>query len=182
MSNGFEGLQSLLNPNEGSFLFGAKKTTPYPITKSLNSLSLEMCPETLGNESGSSIDPNLDEYSYLVLKRESCNVIKQRKARKCCRKNGVFPPPLSSMNGVRVEASREGGRLVITASNFRADRVYFKSERENGRLRLFFLKKKVEKDGENFGIKREVGELFASGRCNGSKKTLPSLPVCVAFS
>ncbi|KAL8479980.1 hypothetical protein ACS0TY_026790 [Phlomoides rotata] len=98
--------------------------------------SLEMCNEILGNESGSSIDPNLDEYSYLMSENKSCNIIKQRKYFK---KNGAFPPPLSSMNAIKLEAHREGGRLVITASNFCA--IYFKTERENGRLRLFLLKK-----------------------------------------
>ncbi|KAL8513571.1 hypothetical protein ACS0TY_012878 [Phlomoides rotata] len=186
MSSGFEGLQSLFNPTKGSFLqprtnflYDSKKSTPYPeqvyVSPIMKSSSLEMCNETLGNESGSNIDPNLDEYSYLMLENMSCE---QRKPRKYCKKNDVFPPPLSSMNGIKVEARREGGRLVITASNFRA--IYFKSERENGRLRMFLVQKKiddkVEKDGEKLGCKREVGQFF------GSSKKIPSLSIVVTFS
>lgn len=183
----------------------SKQVYVHPLSKlstsSLSTRSLEMCTETLGSETGSSIDPNLNEYSYLELERQSTIRINQPKIREFCKKiryNSSFPPPLTSIsgnNGVKVQTHREGGRLVITAFTFSACRIYFKAERKNGRLRLSLLKdyyrhsehELVESLKEN-GVKlrcKSGGGKPSTSRCNedgSGRKKLPSLPVCVAFS
>ncbi|KAI3460875.1 hypothetical protein Pfo_017538 [Paulownia fortunei] len=109
-------------------------------TSSLSTRSLEICTESLGSETGSNIDSSVDEFSYLVLERQSSS-----RTREFCRKIkyiSSFPPPLTSISGsdgVKVQTHREGGRLLIQAFTFSSCRTYFKAERENGRLRLSLL-------------------------------------------
>ncbi|KAL3644866.1 hypothetical protein CASFOL_010046 [Castilleja foliolosa] len=125
----------------------------HPLVKrsshSLSLKSLEMCTESLGSESGNDIISNLDEFyhhrHHAFEKQSSCR--KNQEFPKKIIKTINFPPPLTSINrneGVRVISHREDGRLVIKASNFSSCNNYFKAERENGRLKLSFLR-----DSEN---------------------------------
>ncbi|CAA0816719.1 Protein FANTASTIC FOUR 1 [Striga hermonthica] len=146
----------------------------HPLDKSstfflLSPKSLEMCTESLGSETGS------DFYS-----KESFVTNKlARKTRESSKKTD-FPPPLTIMNGnnnkgVKMVSHREGGRLVIEAFVFSSKWSRFKTERENGRLRLCLVK-------VNEGVEVEKDRLW---RCNGNdceSKRFPSLPFCVAIS
>ncbi|KAL7112883.1 hypothetical protein ACP275_04G028900 [Erythranthe tilingii] len=139
--------------------------------------SLEMCTESLGSETGSGIDLNIDELRYLVhdddddvMEKQSNTAarIEKAKAKKGCGNN--FPPPLSSIaggDGVQVKTHREGGRLVIKAFSFSSSATCFRAEREDGRLRLSLLKDSNFFEAENEELEDE--------RVNGDE---PELCIC----
>lgn len=174
------------------FLQYGTKNAPRDFTKLSTSLltatGLEMCTEILGCETGCHSYPAPDNCLHNIQERQCSSGIKPRKTREICKKTtkhgSGFPPPLTSISsGVRVQARRGGGRLVITAF---ISRLHFKSERENGRLRLFlhnYRQSEQEFMAEN--IKENGGKIGCSFKCgDGSgSKNLTSLPVCVvAFS
>lgn len=105
-------------------------------------ISLEMCTESLGSETGSSNISGLDDIaisstapgvknppprSFLGTKRLS-------------RRGSLsFPPPLTSISGsagVHMRPHREGGRLVLEAVTVSSPQKSFHVERSEGRLRL----------------------------------------------
>ncbi|CAA0832099.1 Protein FANTASTIC FOUR 3 [Striga hermonthica] len=105
----------------------------------LSTKSLDMCTESLGNETGTNIILDFDEFSLHALDRPA----KIRESPKKTKKVNDFPPPLTSISGdewVQVHAHREGGRLVIRAFNCSCRRNFFRAERENGRLRLSLVR------------------------------------------
>ncbi|KAH6808397.1 hypothetical protein C2S51_029505 [Perilla frutescens var. frutescens] len=164
-------------------------------TTLLNARSLEMCTEILGCETGTYIDPTTDKCLQTPRERQCSATIRPRKTRDICKKIkhvSSFPPPLTSISsgyGIKVQAHRGGGRLVITAftsNSGNSGRIHFKSERENGRLRLFLHKDYGRKSEQELveNIKENGGKVGCSFKCgdgSGSNK-LTSLPICVAFS
>lgn len=114
-----------------------KQVYVHPLVKrrsnSLSIKSLEMCTESLGSETGSDISETIEEsgnnnYSSKCGKKHTTN------------KTVVahFPPPLTSINGLRVRPHREGDRLILKATTITAPKPCFKAERLDGRLRLSF--------------------------------------------
>ncbi|GER26538.1 hypothetical protein STAS_02187 [Striga asiatica] len=127
----------------------------------LSTKSLEMCTESLGNETGTNIILDFDEFSLHALDKPA----KIRESPKKTNKVNDFPPPLTSISGdegVQVYAHREGGRLVIRAFNFSSHRNFFQVERENGRLRLSLVRVR-ETVGNDDDEGQEVEEENASG-------------------
>lgn len=111
---------------------------------SLSMESLEMCTESLGCETGSSIvELGIDEPSY---QERPSRAARTPNAGVTCRKakqGNSFPPPLTSISGsdgLKVQTRREGGRLVIKAFALPSIGPCFQAERENGRLRLHLVK------------------------------------------
>ncbi|KAL7151389.1 hypothetical protein ABFS83_04G027600 [Erythranthe nasuta] len=142
--------------------------------------SLEMCTESLGSETGSGIDLNIDELRYHihddddddddVMEKQSNTAARIEKAKAKKGGGNNFPPPLSSIaggDGVQVQTHREGGRLVIKAFSFSSSATYFRAEREDGRLRLSLLK------DSNF-FESEIDEL-EDEQVNGYE---PELCIC----
>ncbi|KAL3849865.1 hypothetical protein ACJIZ3_011747 [Penstemon smallii] len=110
-----------------------------------------MCTESLGNETGTCIDSNIDDFS--LKKQIYSKELKPREfSRKVKHTSNNFPPPLTSISrndGVQVKTHREEGRLVIKAFTYSSCSNYFQAERKNGRLRLSLLKDEyIESDHE----------------------------------
>lgn len=108
---------------------------------SVAKLSLEMCTESLGNESGSETG---DEISLLALEATcipmiSLTVNPREETYSTVRENS-FPPPLKSVKGFNcsrmVKSYTEDGRLVVQAIRDCSPPRCFVSERCEGRLRL----------------------------------------------
>lgn len=169
-----------------------QQTVTKPSTFFLNTRSLEMCTEILGSESGSYIDPILDQGPHTTQERQCYSSrIKPRKTQEMCKKTKHitnFPPPLTSISsgyGVKVEAHRGGGRLVITAFvSSSACRIYLKSERENGRLRVFLHKEYYYRRSERQlaeKIKENGGKIRRNFKCGdeSGSKNFTSLPLCL---
>ncbi|XP_051141756.1 protein FANTASTIC FOUR 3-like [Andrographis paniculata] len=128
---------------------GEEEIYVHPLVRRSSSLlstrSLEMCTESLGSETGSSV---IDSEAM----NELCCNDKQKpkgggggESCKKVKKESKFPPPLSSISasegGVQVQTHREGGRLVIKAYSFpMSSTSCFQAERKNGRLRLSLVK------------------------------------------
>ena len=115
----------------------------------LSSMSLEMCTESLGAETGSDVSESSDEFTLeerdryrSLMSSKACafdrKMVRQRKG------SGGFPPPLTSISGsdgtVKVKPHREGGRLVIKAVSISDCGTKFEAERANGRLKLSLSK------------------------------------------
>ncbi|KAL4572056.1 hypothetical protein LXL04_018825 [Taraxacum kok-saghyz] len=166
-NNGFSFFNVLENPssvkNEEVYVHPMVKRS----ASSLSSMSLEMCTESLGTETGSDVSDSSDEFSWE--ERERFRRLQRSKARNFHRKvashrGGVgFPPPLTSISGlngtVKVSPHREGGRLVIKAVSISDCGTKFETERTDGRLRLSLLKDccgNVESERAN--VKNEGGE------------------------
>lgn len=115
----------------------------------LSEKSLELCTESLGSETGS----DTSESSILSLSlfdsrngrsspREERNSssIPLMESRKSV-SHRSFPPPLTTISGsnsLKVRPHREGGRLIIQATEAPSTHSYFQRERSHGRLRLSF--------------------------------------------
>ncbi|KAL2510664.1 Protein FANTASTIC FOUR 1 [Abeliophyllum distichum] len=138
---GWNSIQSLSNSNNSDHVY------VHPLDKrsssAMSTKSLEMCTESLGSETGSNINGDMDEFtSLLSMERQNPSEIRRLKTREISKKiskNNSFPPPLTSIsgsNGVQVSTHREGGRLVIKAVNSSSSIILFQTERKNGRLRL----------------------------------------------
>ncbi|KAL2535386.1 protein FANTASTIC FOUR 1-like [Forsythia ovata] len=118
---GWSTIQSLSNSSNSDHVY------VHPLVKrsssAMSKKSLEMCTESLGSETGSNINADMDEFtSLLSMERENPSEIRRLKTleiSKKINKNNSFPPPLTSIsgsNGVQVSTHREGGRLVIKAA------------------------------------------------------------------
>ncbi|KAL4602997.1 hypothetical protein ACB092_10G094100 [Castanea dentata] len=152
---GWSFLQALTN-NSHSANYGTKIEKLYvdPLVKRcslrLSEKSLEMCTESLGSETGSSViitETNKDhEISLISLVSTENNGPKKQKISKFsepkqrnnhhCRS---FPPPLTSISGssgVHVRPHREAGRLVLEAVPAPSCNSLFHAVRGDGRLRL----------------------------------------------
>ncbi|KAJ0265038.1 Protein FANTASTIC FOUR 1 [Hirschfeldia incana] len=106
---------------------------------SVAKLSLEMCTESLGTESGSETG---DEISSLALEATNIQMIpltvnSREETHSKVRENS-FLPPLKSVKGLQkmVKSYTEDGRLVVQAIRVCSPPRYFVSERCEGRLRL----------------------------------------------
>ncbi|XP_057780653.1 protein FANTASTIC FOUR 3-like [Salvia miltiorrhiza] len=171
-------LQNATNTTSHGFMQTATKPSAFL----LSTKGLEMCTEILGSESGSSIDPSLDICS------QHSSKIKPRKTKHTT----SFPPPLTSIAsgyGVKVQAHRGGGRLLISvvASSSSACRIFLKSEREHGRLRVFLHKDYYYRRSDHQlpeNIKENGRKLRRNFKCGdeSGNKNLTSLPLCVAFT
>ncbi|GJZ68262.1 FANTASTIC FOUR 1-like protein [Tanacetum coccineum] len=147
----------------------------------LSSVSLEMCTESLGTETGSDVSESSDEFT--LEEREKYRSLMRSKARAFDRKmvsqrkgGGGLPPPLTSISGsdgtVKVKPHREGGRLVIKAVSVSDCGTKFEAERTNGRLKLSLSKDcfvKVETRGareKNMGIEKDCcdSDVLEGGR------------------
>ncbi|KAM1042064.1 hypothetical protein ACFX2I_031114 [Malus domestica] len=171
---GWSFLQSLANPIQPAKSESeAEKVYVHPLAKrsasALSPGSLEMCTESLGNETGS--ENGGEKLSLLLHKIESpllslgssgevTTTISTSESPKILSDTNVqatpkrlkrssitttnFPPPLTSIsgsNGVQVTPHREGGRLVLKAVTVVSPpTAYFQVERGDGRLRLTLLK------------------------------------------
>jgi len=111
----------------------------------LSAKSLELCTESLGCETGSNASDDTDDMSLFSL--ESSPSLRSNNTPVVTNKNSeskrlnrgstsTFPPPLTSMGGVRVRSHREDGRLILEAVTSSSPQPYFQAERGNGRLRL----------------------------------------------
>ncbi|KAK9984176.1 hypothetical protein SO802_033701 [Lithocarpus litseifolius] len=152
---GWSFLQALTN-NSHTANYGTKIEKLYvdPLVKRcslrLSEKSLEMCTESLGSETGSSViitETNKDhEISLISLVSTEINGPKKQKISKFsepkkqnkhhCRS---FPPPLTSISGssgVHVRPHREAGRLVLEAVPAASCNNLFHAVRGDGRLRL----------------------------------------------
>ena len=120
----------------------------HPSVKSSSSMlsakSLELCTESLGCETGSNSSDNTDDMS-LFFSLESCPSLRSNNNTPVINKNSEsrrlnrgsnFPPPLTSMGGVRVRSHREDGKLILEAVTSSSPQPYFQAERGDGRLRL----------------------------------------------
>lgn len=120
----------------------------HPLVKnsasSLSLKSLEMCTESLGSETGSNVDSDIDDFSSISFEKRSHDDKSPPRTEESSEKvkhSSSFPPPLTSMSRsdfVQVKTRREEGRLVIKAV-FSSCSPYFRAERLNGRLRLSLL-------------------------------------------
>ncbi|KAK9055779.1 hypothetical protein SSX86_026864 [Deinandra increscens subsp. villosa] len=138
----------------------------------LSTMSLEMCTESLGTETGSDVSESGDEFPWEEKERfgglppRSKHLRFDRKMVSHRRggggRNSNFPPPLTSINGsggtVRVRPHREGGRLVIKAVSLSDCGTKFEAERTNGRLSLFLLRdRRVNVETGRAKMKNEEG-------------------------
>lgn len=102
----------------------------------LGQKSLELCTENLGSETGS--DTSEDDAIFAVptsVKRCRADQVESKKVL-MTRK---FPPPLTTISGsipFEVRPHREGGRLIIEASERHLGNNCLRAERSHGRLRL----------------------------------------------
>ncbi|XP_073060260.1 protein FANTASTIC FOUR 2-like [Primulina eburnea] len=112
---------------------------------SLSLKSLEMCTESLGSETGSNIDSDIDDFSSVSFDKRNHDDKSPPRTEESSEKvkhSTSFPPPLTSMSRsdfVQVKTRREEGRLVIKALCVSSWSPYFRAERLNGRLRLSLL-------------------------------------------
>ncbi|CAI9297235.1 unnamed protein product [Lactuca saligna] len=146
-NNGFSFFNVLENPSSNSN-FKNEEVYVHPMVKrsasTLSTMSLEMCTESLGTETGSDVSESSDELNW-----EEREMFRS-KARNLYRKvasrshRGGFPPPLTSISGsdgtVKVSPHREGGRLVIKAVSVSDCGTKFEAERTDGRLKLSLSK------------------------------------------
>ncbi|XP_071719363.1 protein FANTASTIC FOUR 2-like [Rutidosis leptorrhynchoides] len=155
----------------------------------LSNMSLEMCTESLGTETGSDVSESSDEFNSAEIERFGSFVRTKsqnfdRKMLSHRRVNGGFPPPLTSISGsdgiVKVSPHREGGRLVIKAVSVSDCGIKFEAERTNGKLTLSLLKdfsgnnKSGRVKMENEGFKEQCcdGDVEDGGSrvINGNKR------------
>ncbi|KAL1548588.1 protein FANTASTIC FOUR 3-like [Salvia divinorum] len=111
----------------------------HPLSK-LTPISLQLCTENLGSESG--YDTFSDCTSIFSASPPLSPTCKQNKpSPKYCRKINNFPPPLTTMSGassLQVRRRRDGGRLIIDAVEGPFRNSYLHAERSDGRLKLCF--------------------------------------------
>ncbi|KAJ9550470.1 hypothetical protein OSB04_014515 [Centaurea solstitialis] len=121
----------------------------------LSQKSLELCTESLGSESGSDTSEDDAMFSFpssrLSVKRGRREHVESKKV-----SSRSFPPPLTTMSGSKpfqVRPHREGGRLIIEATETSLGTSCLQAERSHGRLRLTCWKKRGEGDCD--GKRRE---------------------------
>lgn len=131
--NSWSFIQILNNPSTYHDVYIPPSTKASSLIMSTS--SLEMCTESLGNETGCYFNENMDERDISCgVQRSMCRAFTKR-----IKRTLNFPPPLTSISGnekVRLRSHREGGRLVLRAVSTRACNSYFKAERANGTLML----------------------------------------------
>ncbi|XP_071700910.1 protein FANTASTIC FOUR 2-like [Rutidosis leptorrhynchoides] len=156
--------ETVNNTNKWSFLSLLEKPSSnvvkteeiyvHPMVKrsasTLSTMSLEMCTESLGTETGSDVSESSDEFSLQERERfgglqiSKFQNFDRRMLSHHSRVNGGFPPPLTSISGsdgiVKVRPHREGGRLVIKAVSVFDCGIKFEEERMNGKLKLSLFK------------------------------------------
>lgn len=173
-NNGFSFFNVLEKPS--SNLVKSEEVYVHPMVKrsasTLSTMSLEMCTESLGTETGSDVSESSDEFNWE--ERERLVRLQRSKSRNFHRKvanhrGGGFPPPLTSISGsdgtVKVRPHREGGRLVIKAVSVSDCGTKFEAVRTDGRLRLSLLKDCCENVETGRAIvKNEGGEVES---CDG---------------
>nr|XP_023872845.1 protein FANTASTIC FOUR 1-like [Quercus suber]POE85337.1 protein fantastic four 2 [Quercus suber] len=158
---GWSFLQALTN-NSHTANYGTKIEKLYvdPLVKRcslrLSEKSLEMCTESLGSETGSSViitETNKDhEISLISLVSTENNGPKKQNKHHC----RSFPPPLTSISGssvVHVRPHREAGRLVLEAVPAPSCNSLFHAVRGDGRLRLQLVhndQETTEEDEEEY--------------------------------
>lgn len=171
--NSWSFIQILNNPSTYHHQIDYKKDDNdvyiHPSTK-LSSLvmstkSLEMCTESLGNETGCYFNESMEERDIArSVQRSKCREFKKR-----IKRTMNFPPPLTSISGserVRIRSHREGGRLVLRAVSINACNSYFKAERANGTLTLSWRNNKVElMDEEANSCRKLTSEIGIPRRC-----------------
>ncbi|XP_074314042.1 protein FANTASTIC FOUR 4 [Silene latifolia] len=162
---GWSFLQSLSNPTQTLQIdtdTDTEKVYQHPLAKrsksGLSEKSLEMCTESLGSETGSTIAENADDVLSSI---SICDREKSTRSMRCYRRKRMsrvaeFPPPLSTMrsggcsSGVQVESVREDGRLVIKAVNVTAtSQSCFMAERRDGTLKLRFVHDENDDDDDD---------------------------------
>ncbi|KAL1550195.1 protein FANTASTIC FOUR 4-like [Salvia divinorum] len=171
------GCWDFLQKAKNTTTHGFKQTATQPSIFLLSTKGLDMCTEILGSESGSHIDPNLDICSDNTQERQYSSSIKTQKTKQ----TSSFPPPLTSITSVKVEAQRGGGRLVITVvTSSSACSV----ERFNGRLRVFLHKDYYYSRSDQQNIKESGRKIRRNYKCGdeSGNKSLSSLPLRVAFT
>ncbi|GAB2281205.1 hypothetical protein Dimus_015810 [Dionaea muscipula] len=178
-SGGWNFLQALTNTLSSSSSDGDEKDQKgagyvHPMARRsvsiLSEKSLEMCTESLGSETGSTIVENDVEFPfpcfrsyngssssshhYQQLRSPDYGVVRLQHPRAS---RSSFPPPLTTMsNGVQVmKENREHGRLVIKAVSVEDPRACFKAERTDGRLLLHFIEDDFDEEEEE-GIDEEL--------------------------
>ncbi|KAL5982544.1 hypothetical protein ACLOJK_016617 [Asimina triloba] len=123
-----------------------RTTSSLPAT-SLTKMSLELCTENLGCETGtvltntdfsshasSSSNPNSPKPSMPQERAKLRRSLTNRKENP-----GPFPPPLTSISGqssIHMKPHREGGRLILKAVTVPSAHACLQAERSDGRLRL----------------------------------------------
>ncbi|KAK4763398.1 hypothetical protein SAY86_009166 [Trapa natans] len=143
-------------------------------------ISLEMCTENLGNETGSSsIIGSLDD---IATSASTLEVKKLRQTRNFLgrSRNVSFPPPLTSISGstgvLQMRPWREGGRLVLEAVAVSSPQKSFHVERSEGRLRM-----RLCKDGSdcccNINGEDEPEEVAAEDAANEKERTYDKLGI-----
>ncbi|CAI9107844.1 OLC1v1007314C1 [Oldenlandia corymbosa var. corymbosa] len=132
----------------------------HPLVKrsssTLSTKSLEMCTESLGSETGSSIGESIDDLPSGPLPERFGSLGRQKKI---YRSAASYPPPLTSISGsegVQMRPHREGGRLVLKAFSVTSSSPHFKTERSNGRLKLSLLRKEEEEEGNDDDFNDDV--------------------------
>ncbi|XP_071726956.1 protein FANTASTIC FOUR 3-like [Rutidosis leptorrhynchoides] len=129
--------------------FNNSETNSYVHNKKsliLSQKSLELCTESLGSETGS--DTSEDDIIFVVPKSVKRCRRDQMESKKVMTRN--FPPPLTTISGSKpfqVRPHREGGRLIIEASETNLGNNCLRAERSDGRLRLTCWK--TDFDNEN---------------------------------
>ncbi|KAL8192058.1 hypothetical protein R6Q57_028179 [Mikania cordata] len=139
----------------------------------LSTMSLEMCTESLGTETGSDVSESSDEFNWEE-KERFAGLLRSKSRRKPVNRRaagGGFPPPLTSISSsdvtVKVRPHRVGGRLVIKAVSvsFSDCGTKFEAQRTNGRLSLSLLRDCcVNVETRRAKMKNEGGE---EGCCDG---------------
>ncbi|GMH26027.1 hypothetical protein Nepgr_027870 [Nepenthes gracilis] len=166
---GWSFLQALAHASPISKGVNEKAEYVHPMAKRcasvLSERSLEMCTESLGSETGSTISERSGEFSCLLPDNERVQQHKLRdfSAAKKSKLRRSFPPPLTTLTGVQLKGHREDGRLVIMAVAVQSSKTCFKAERRDGRLRLHFLKDFAELVCEDDDVMENVEEDGSGG-------------------
>ncbi|KAL2469938.1 Protein FANTASTIC FOUR 1 [Abeliophyllum distichum] len=114
-------------------------------SKTSENISLELCTENLGSESGTDIsDCSIFSNSYSSLQNEPEKPKQEsRNFNKAANSSRSFPPPLTTISGgsnsLRVRRHCDGDRLIIQAVESPFKPTYLQAERSHGRLRLCFF-------------------------------------------
>ncbi|KAK4789739.1 hypothetical protein SAY86_017043 [Trapa natans] len=138
-------------------------TSSYFFSSALSEISLELCTENLGNETGCI---ETDETRLSLLSSDSPPLCPDR-CRSSSRRNiaekkravpRTFPPPLTIISGrdaIQFYPHRENGRLVIEAVRAMPFHGGLQADRSHGRFRLRFVEKtdhSYEEDVEGDGL------------------------------
>lgn len=161
------------------------------------------CTESLGFESSDQMElegDEEDEKKIMVEDLLSTSILNERHIRSLDRhrrksssdkhgeedvlkskKKAVFPPPLSTMNQDNgkpnsfLKPVRKDGKLELIQVHIIHPKPIFQASRQDGRLRLYFIDKKIEEEEENEEIKEqqeviETKEIKDEGSDSRSKR------------